>query len=229
MSRRPRVVVPGCAHHLTHRGNRRGAIFLGEGDYRRYLELLAEQSAELLVEILGYCLMPNHVHLVARPDDAPALGRLVNRVHSAHARGINAREGWTGHLFANRYYSAPLDDESAVLVVKYVELNPVRAGLVSSPADWPWSSARAHLGATVDPLLPDRPFAFAPEAWRAALGAPIAPSLIERLRRQTRTGRPIGDERYVDELEWRLGQSLRARPPGPEADWPAQPRVDRRS
>jgi putative transposase len=136
MGRFARVVVPECAHHVTQRGNARREVFFSPQDRQVYLGLLRQYSEHYALQILGYCLMTNHVHLVARPGDPDALAKTLREVHGRYARYRNAIERITGHLWQNRYYSCALEEVRLASVMRYVELNPVRAGLVRSAADY---------------------------------------------------------------------------------------------
>lgn len=120
MARFARVVVPGCPHHITHRGNRGQEIFLTAGDRRQYCEWLGDYSHEHGLHIWAYCLMTNHVHLIAVPRDEQSLQRAIGYTHRRLARFINHRNRWTGHLWANRFYSAPMDPAHLWAAVRYV-------------------------------------------------------------------------------------------------------------
>ena len=157
MPRKARVVAPGVPHHVTQRGNRRQATFLRQEDYLAYLQLAGEAFAEAGVQVWCWCLMPNHVHLIATPADEAGLAKAVGLTHLRYTRLINGRERWTGYLWQGRFASFPMDDDHLRQCVRYVGLNPVRAGLVERAVDWPWSSVRAHLGRGTDPFLTPEP------------------------------------------------------------------------
>lgn len=215
MARIARIVVPGCAYHVTHRGNRRGEIFPRDGDQDLYEALLRAYADRHELEVWAYCWMPNHVHLVVVAHRADSLSRAIGVAHRRFSRAINRRNDWTGHLWANRFYSTPLDSAHLLLAVRYVELNPVRAGFVATAEDYAWSSARAHSTGSVDPLLsPRRPFPGAIGNWRAWLNQGLEPDELELLRERTSTGRPCGAPEFVRELEHRLGRRLRPFSPG---------------
>ena len=132
-------MVPGIAHHVTQRGNRRMDVFFSDDDREEYLGLLAELGEKHGVRYLGYCLMSNHVHLVAVPGDQESLAIGIGRAHERYTRGVNFRQGWRGYLWQGRFFSCPLDDRGTIEVLRYVELNPVRAGLVKGAREWRWS------------------------------------------------------------------------------------------
>ena len=153
MPRTARVVIPGLPHHVIQRGNRRMTTFFGDDDYRTYRALLAEGCRNAQVEVVAYCLMPNHVHLVLIPSEPNGLRRAVATTHRKYAAVINRRQGWRGHLWQERFHSFPLHEDHFVAAVRYVELNPVRARLVAAAWDWRWSSACARLAALADELV----------------------------------------------------------------------------
>lgn len=210
-----RVVVPGVPHHVTQRGDRRETVFLARGDYQRYLNLLKEYSAARGLEVAAYCLMPNHVHLVAIPRRADSLATVLKPVHLRLAQFVNWTHGMTGRRWQGRFFSCPLDDRHTATAVRYVELNPVRAGLVREAESYQWSSAAAHAGLRNDDVLTaDVRKLVGTGDWRAWLREPDADELIEQLRLLTRTGRPFGEASFVDKAEQVTGRLLRPRPAG---------------
>ena len=209
MPRIARLVLPGLPHHVTHRGNRRGAVFFGTDDRDAYLRDLARAGGRYGLELWAYCLMTNHVHLIVRPARRDSLARTIGEVHGRHARNVHRERGWDGHLWANRYYSAPLDEPHLWAAARYVECNPVRAGIVADAARFPWSSAAAHCGlAPPGPLAPARPFPGAVRDWAAWLGEEGDEGEIAAIRKGTATGRPAGGPAFVAALEARVGRSL---------------------
>src|SRR5437868_509366 len=139
MVRLARVVVPLYPHHVTQRGNRRQQTFFCEEDYRAYKSLLGIWCRRLGVGIWAYCLMPNHVHLIAVPESESALRVALGEAHRRYTRRVNFREGWRGHLWQGRFGSVVLDGAHLFAAGRYVERNPVRAGLWVEPWDYQWS------------------------------------------------------------------------------------------
>jgi putative transposase len=192
MPRTARVVIPGAPHHVIQRGNRRQRTFFGDRDYEAYLNIAAATFREAEVEVWAYCLMPNHVHLIAVPRREEALAAAVGRTHLRYTRMINAREGWTGYLWQGRFASFPMDERYLRACVRYVGLNPVRSGLCPRAADWPWSSVPAHVEGRRDRLLTAEPV-------RERLGLDIADffdsdvedEALRMLRQASATGRPL--------------------------------------
>ncbi len=215
MARLARVVVPGVAHHVTQWGNRRQQTFFGEEDYQGYKDLVARCCGEAGVAVWAYCLMPNHVHLTLTPEDGSGLHQALGEAHRRYTRRINFREGWRGYLWQGRFASFPLDEAHLHAAGRYVELNPVRAGLVRRARDWPWSSARAHLRGCDDDLVNVAPLLDRIADWAAYLRAGLSESERDVLRQHERTGRPLGSEDFIAHLEERLGRWLKKRKPGP--------------
>jgi len=159
MARLARVVIADYPYHVTHRGNRQADVFFDREDRDAYRKWLSEYGAKSGLDIWAYCLMANHVHLIAVPRRTDSLARGIGRAHFRYARWVNWRQGWSGHLWANRFHSTALDVMHLWAAVKYVELNPVRAGIVARAEDYEWSSARAHVLGEKDELLAEgRPF-----------------------------------------------------------------------
>ena len=221
MARLARLVIPGVPHHVTQRGNRRQEVFFGDEDYAAYLELLREYAGRAGLAIWAYCLMPNHIHLIAVPDETDSLRAGVAETHRRYTRRVNFREGWRGHLWQERFHSFAMDADYLYHAVRYVELNPVRAGLVDAPGAWPWSSAPARLGGAADPLLAPAPPLADYGPWAAYLHAGLHAGLhgglhggldedlLDRLRMNSRTGRPLGSDAFVEELERETGRILK--------------------
>jgi len=144
MPRTARQIIPDTPHHVIQRGNRNQQTFFSDHDYALYLNLLKDKLAIYDTLLLAYCLMPNHVHLVLQPNKSAQL-QAVPETHKAYARFINKRNGWSGHFWQGRYASYPMDERYLYHAVRYVELNPVFAGICQSPEEYRWSSARQRL------------------------------------------------------------------------------------
>jgi putative transposase len=215
MARLARVIAPGLPHHVTQRGNRRQPIFLAPGDQEIYRDILAEQVRRRGVEVWAYCLMPNHVHLILTPCDERGLGLAVGEAHRRYTNFVNARGRWSGHLFQNRFASVVMDERHLLAAARYVSLNPVRARLAPSACDWPWSSARAHVAGRDDALVAVGPLLGRIDDFAAFLAEAEEPETVQRLRGSETTGRPLGGEAFVRDLEQRLGRKLTRDRPGP--------------
>lgn len=216
MARIARVIAPGIPHHITQRGNRRMPTFFSDADYRTYLDLMGEWCRKCGVAVWAYCLMPNHVHLIAVPEHEDSLHRAIGEAHRRYSRMINFREDWRGHLWQGRFSSCPMDETYLLAAARYVEMNPVRAGLVESAAQWPWSSAGAHLAAADDGLVTVEPLLGMTGDWKLFLNGGAETILTDDIRKHERTGRPLGAEIFVERLEATLGRTLKPRKPGPK-------------
>jgi putative transposase len=216
MARIARVVAPGVPHHITQRGNRRLRTFFHEEDYLEYLKLMAHWCSHWKVEIWAYCLMPNHVHLIAVPPSKEALTGAIGEAHRRYTRRVNTREGWSGHLWQGRFSSFPMDEAHLYIGARYIELNPIRVGFVKEPWQYRWSSAAAHTQGRDDVLLRAKPLLDMFGDWREYLSKGISSEEAEDFRCHERTGRPLGDEIFLASLEETLGLDLRPHKPGPK-------------
>jgi putative transposase len=201
---------------VTQRGNRGQQAFFNDGDYAAYLELMAEWCREEGVEIWSYCLMPNHVHLIAVPKTEDGLRRAIGEAHRRYTRRINFREQWRGYLWQGRFSSFIMDEPYLLAAARYVELNPVRAKLVPRARAWPWSSAKAHLSGRDDRLVSVAPLLAMANDWKAFLKSPIREEDLRDLRGHGRTGRPLGSPAFLDRLEGLVGRVLKPQKPGPK-------------
>ena len=215
MARIPRVELVGFPHHVTQRGNRRLQTFYSSSDYRAYLRLMTDAKQNAAVHVWAYCLMPNHVHYVVVPTVEGGLARLMQHPHRRYAWRVNQRMQWQGHLWQSRFYSCPMDEEHLMAVVRYIELNPVRAGLCSDPREWRWSSVHAHCDGEDDGLVDVEPMLERVSDWRVYLSEASPVALIETIRDNVMSGRPAGNEGFVSMAEKRAGRRLRRRKPGP--------------
>ena len=231
MARLARIVIPGVAHHVTQRGNRRLPVFFGDDDRRLYLDLLAAAAQASGTRCLAWCLMDNHVHLVLVPETADGLRAMLGEAHRRYTRHVNFREGWRGHLFQSRFASYPMGDAHLMAAVRYVELNPVVAGMVAAAGDWRWSSAASHLAgkrAADDPLTDVGALGQHVRNWRAmlrhGLGAgelgPEGEAVAEAIEARLRTGRALADREWITEQEARTGRPIAPQRPGrkPQAE-----------
>jgi putative transposase len=217
MPRFARLVVPGYPHHVTQRGARRQQTFFSDDDYTAYLALLDQQLPKADSEILAYCLMPNHVHFIVVPHRRNSLATLLQRTHARYARRVNKRNDWRGHLWQERFHSFVMDEDHLLAAGRYVELNPVRAGLSVRADEWPWSSVHFHLGRTFDPLIQSGGMSSYVADWASYLDESSLDDRFDDLRRCTRNGRPAGSRHFIEDLEFATGRRLIRRKPGPKA------------
>ena len=206
MPRRARCVLAGAPHHITQRGVNRCPVFETDVDRSTYLRLLRQNLAGAGTRLLGWCLMTNHVHLVAEPGSDDSLALLLRRVHGRYAQYFNARTGRSGHLWQSRYFACVLDASHFWRALAYVDRNPVRARMVASAEHYVWSSAAAHL-AGKDPVgLLDM------EWWHAQGRGGDWQHWLDlqdpetELAKCTYAGRPFGDADFVTRLAERFGR-----------------------
>jgi len=215
MARIARIVAPGYPHHITQRGNRRQQTFFCDEDYLVYIDLMAYWCRHYKVAIWAWCLMPNHVHLIAVPETANGLTRAIGEAHRRYTRHINFRENWRGHLWQGRFASFPMDKHHLLAATRYIEMNPVAGYLVEQPEAYRWSSIHAHLAGQDDTLTTVAPLLEIAPDWHnfLSLSGDVELDLIQR---HERTGRPLGDTSFVIMLEETLGRTLRPQKPGPK-------------
>ncbi len=216
MARIARTVVPGIPHHIVQRGNRNQNVFFSNSDRFRYLYNLRKISNEYGVAFLSYCLMDNHVHLIAIPEKNDSFSLCFRKAHSIYSRHINSQFDWRGHLWQNRFHSSPLGPSYLYNAIRYVEQNPVRAGMVRNAWDYRWSSAGFHVEIVLsDPLVQlDSNLYSIVDDWRAYLSInPDTLHLLE-LRKAAKRNRPVGEKQFMKEMNDRFGIPLIARKPG---------------
>jgi putative transposase len=216
MPRIARIVGSGYPHHIVQRGNNKEKVFLGRKDYEAYLSFLEKYSEKKEASILAYCLMQNHVHLLVRPTENDGLAKMMQGVTLCYTQYFNRKEGRTGRLWECRYHSTVVDGDSYLWTVsKYIENNPVRAGIAKRPEDYSYSSAKAHILGRKDPLLKEPLFGKSDlNEYRIFIKSAEDKKIVEEIRKQTRLGKPLGDGGFLNALSERLGHNLSFRPRG---------------
>ena len=219
MPRIARVVAVGLPHHVTQRGNNREQVFFSDDDRRFYLWTLAQYRRKYAVDIWGYCLMDNHVHALAVPHEPDSLARCFAGTNLIYTQHINRKQGRSGRLWQNRFFSCPVDKDGYLWpVLRYIDRNPVRAKVVHQAWEYPWSSARHHIAGEADALLNEPDWLLAElreQKYRNYLRDEAEEVALE-IRRTTATGRPLGSAAFLSTLESRLdrviGTKKRGRP-----------------
>ena len=209
--------MPGLPHHVTQRGVRSINIFDDDDDRRLYLELMCEHGERMGLRFLAWCLMSNHVHLIVVPEEENSLARGIGDAHKSYTRAKNFSSGVRGYLFQGRFGSCVLDEKHLFAAARYVDLNPVAAGLVALPGAYEWSSARFHMdGRRHDALVADgdRDLLGLVDDWTTFLQDGIDEIDAKRLERHLGSGRPLGSEGFVRMLETRTGRELKPRKRG---------------
>ena len=225
MARLPRLTVPGYPHHIIQRGNNRQAIFSGPADYQRLLALLDENARKFGVALHAYVLMTNHFHLLATPSTADGLPQMMQAVGRSYVRYFNDRQHRSGTLWEGRYRSTLIESDRYLLAcMAYIDLNPVRAGIVREAKDYPWSSHGHYIGLRADKMvtphalfwsLGNTPFA-REKAYGDLVNAGISNDQQAALTRSVQGGWALGGENFVAELqkrtERRVKKSIAGRP-----------------
>ncbi len=212
------MAVEGVPYHITQRGNGKQRLFFTDPDYRMYLDLLRRHSDAHGLRIWAYCLMPNHVHLIAVPKRPASMPKALGRTHAEFAKYFNLLHQTCGHVWQARYFSCPLDGAHLWRAMAYVERNPVRGGLVRDAPAYRWSSAAAHLGdpdpAGVLDLSLWRQEYTSSRWWEVLRTSVDDEQLVERIREATQRGRPLGEAEFVEYMEGRTTRRLRPLSPG---------------
>lgn len=204
MPRTARLVIPEVSLHVVHRGHDRAACFFGDADYLAYLVSLATYGARFRCAIHAYCLMTNHVHLLLTPLESQACAQLMKHLAQRHSKRINAMHGRTGTLWEGRFYSAIVPSERyALACYRYIDMNPVRAGVVARPDEYRWSSYRANVQIRTDGWLSPHPayLGLAEKvvergtAYRSLCDASVDAEVIDEIRKATRSGQRMGAPR----------------------------------
>lgn len=205
--------------HVIQRGNDKQPCFLADQDYLVYLALLGAQSARTGCAIHAYCLMTNHVHMLLTPQRVISIAALMHAIGQRYAAYFNRKYGRTGTMWEGRFKSCLVDSaEYTVACYRYIEMNPVRAGMVRQPDQYPWSSSNGNCGMRHDLILTPHPEyeAIGPGAYRAVLLDQLPEGLLTVLRETVNSGRPLGARAFKDSIERSTGRRTTKRKPGPK-------------
>lgn len=216
MPRIARIIAVGYPHHIVQRGNNKEKVFLNRKDYEKYISLIGKYSEKKKAIILAYCLMSNHVHILIRPLSEESIAKMMQGVTLCYTQYFNREKGRTGRLWESRYYSTIIEEERYLWAVsKYIETNPIRAGITKRPEDYLYSSAKAHILGKQDPLLKEDLFDRSKlREYRDFMRIEADIKFQEEIRKQTRSGRPLGEADFLGTLSERLGCLLLFRPKG---------------
>jgi putative transposase len=216
MPRIARIIAAGFPHHITQRGNNRVAVFFDDEDRQTYLNLLSRHAQRFHIYIWAYCLMDNHIHLLAVPETETALARGIGLTNLMYTQYLNRKLKQSGRIWQNRFFSCVVENDQYLWsVARYIERNPLKVALAASAELYRWSSAKAHITGADDPLL-DAAQWLSPEERGAYAEFVIYEDeeTDDAIRRATRTGRPYGTDQFIDLLEFQLNQPLRPKKPG---------------
>jgi putative transposase len=219
MSRKARIVIPGLAHHITQRGNYRQQVFYSQKDFQKYSYWMNTYAEKYRVKILAYCLMKNHVHFIVVPSDKEGLARLFNAAHMLYSQYRNSKTDQTGHLWQGRFYSCVLGPQHLYRAIRYVEMNPVRAKIVSNPWEYVWSSTRAHLDMEIYPIIKTQKvvemsdYIDGIQDWKNYL-LDKDEEIKSLMRVQTKKGLVVAHDEFISEIENKYRINLRLKKMG---------------
>ena len=232
MPRKARILVPNCPHHLVQRGHNRKALFVSDEDKQYYLSNLKEWKENLDIKLLAWCLMTNHIHLIVEPpENASTLSELMKRINGRQTAYVNRLEGRSGSLWEGRFKASPIQSEHYLLrCYRYVELNPVQAGMVSLPEEYAWSSYQARLNGLNTSMLDDQPQKMLDDhpvylmlgldnearlkQYKEFVRQGITANEAQFIRDSIKRNQLTGSDRFVDEIEQRVGIRVERRSPG---------------
>ena len=223
MPRQPRYFLPDVPQHVIQRGVDRQPTFFAPRDYQLYKACLRTAAEQFGCQIHAYVLMTNHTHLLVTPMEPQSLPLLMQAMGRTYVQSLNRRHDRTGTLWQGRYKACPIDSERYLLICsRYIELNPVRAGMVSEPDDYPYSSFRHNALGQPDPLITHHPVynalseqpAECRNAYRRLFGTHIGPETLNVIRDNRNACLALGNEEFKDDLEMKLGRSVRPRKKG---------------
>ena len=214
MPRQVRIIIPGEAHHITQKGNYQQEIFKEANDFRQYLSWLKDYSKKYLIDILAYCLMNNHIHIIGIPHDKESLSRVLNILTMRYSQYVNRKRKSCGHVWQGRYFSCVMNETHLYRAIRYVERNPVRAKIVNNTLDYEWSSARIHAGMRNERFISlGKSFDMSGKEWKAYLYEEDN-AMVDEMRLKTKRGLVAGTETFIKNAEKILKRSLKCLDPG---------------
>lgn len=215
MPRPARACPPGVILHVLTRGNARATVFHSPGEFDDFFDLLRDDRRRAQVAVLGWCLMPNHFHIVLRPSAEGAVSVYMQWLLTTHAHRYRALRRDSGHVWQGRFKSFPVEsDRQFVTLLRYVERNPVRAGLVERAETWPWSSLSQRVRNVADDRLLTASPVDLPNPWNDFVNEPLTAEELARVRESVRRGRPLGNVAWEEDIVARWGLESTTRPPG---------------
>jgi len=210
MPRIARAIAVGFPHHITQRGNNQQRVFTSKSDYKTYLSLLEKYSKKFGLEIWAYCLMPNHLHLVAVPKNPDSMSGVFHTVGTLYSQYFNHRKNRKGHVWQSMFFSCVLGETHLYTAVRYVEMNPVKAGIIDNPEDYRWSSAQVHVNRKLDNLLPGESYLISEiKDWKNFLSEYEDGRIVKEIKSSTISGRPAGNKEFVKKIEVMLGRTFK--------------------
>ncbi len=214
MPREARVVCANYPYHVTQRGNYRQVVFEDEEDKAVYLRFFIEYKEKFQVKVYAYCLMDNHVHFIVEPTTENGLALLFSRTHMRYSIYFNQKKGARGQLWQGRFYSCPLDKEHLYEAIRYVELNPIRAGITNKIDSYDWSSLKFHLSEKGELHIDSVDEYLQIDNWKTYITEKADEEKIKTIRERTKTNRPAGSEKFIQNIQILSGKTFNFNPKG---------------
>jgi len=215
MARQARIVLPNTDHHISQRGIEGARIFFQKSDYQLYLDLLQQQCTHHKISVSSYCLLPNQIHLTAKPERTELLSRAIGETNRRYTREVNSRENREGNLFQNRFFSYPIDKPSFLRAIRFIETMPITLGIAPAPENYLWSSAKSRIKLTNNSLLNNDGVTLnSIHNWADYLSRPMDMDELKTIQTHLQTGRPRGTDMFLDNVENYIGRSVRPKKRG---------------
>jgi putative transposase len=216
MPRIARIVGHGYPHHVVQRGNNKDNVFLDDNDFKAYLELVEKYSEKSESSVLSYCLMTNHSHLLLKPMKGNSLAKMMQGISLCYTQYFNRRYSRTGRLWECRYHSSIIEEDAYLWAVsRYIERNPVRAGMIEKPEDYKYSSGAAHLLGEDSSIIKEAIFEDKERGqYVKFMNDSAGDEQAEDIRRKTRLGHPLGSTEFIEKISKKVGRDLTFRPKG---------------
>lgn len=210
MARQARIVIPDTPHHIMQKSMEGAPIFVAKEDFQTYCDILREQCTSAGVMILSYCLMPNQIHLLVMPKDDKALSAAIGETHRQYTNYRNGKQEDKGTFFQNRFYSYPMDESCMLKAAAFIEKLPVMAMIAPKAENYIWSSACAHIKGRADRVMNRKPLLHIIPEWESFIALDLPAVELNEIQSHLSTGRPRGNENFLDAVEEMIGRPVRA-------------------
>lgn len=209
MARQARIVIPNTAHHIMQRGIEGAPVFFKKEHFQHYLNLLEKNLKASSMDFLGYCLLPNQIHLIVTPKKSEDLARIIGETHRLYTKNINEEMKRSGPLFQNRFFSYAMDEQNSLRSARYVETMPVTTKITDDPVRYLWSSAKYRIKVKENSLLKPFNSFHSVHNWSDYLERPMDIDEIKTINLHLQTGRPRGSDMFLDNIESQIGRPVR--------------------
>ena len=214
MARQARIVIPHHFHHIAQRGIEGERIFFDKQDFQKYLNIIQEQSRAKEMEIFSYCFFPNQIHILCVPQDKKDLSSIIGETNRQYTKYINQKMERVGSLFQNRFFSYTMDEPSALRAARFIETLPVTRELTPKPQNYLWSSAKFRIKNISESFIKEFKNFHALQNWEEFLNRPMDQKELRAVQLHLQTGRPRGNDLFLDMVENEIGKSVRPKKRG---------------